>query len=326
VNWFPVELHCHTKHSDGDFSPAELIEQAKIFGLKGIALTDHNTVAGWEETCSCAEKAGICVLPGVEWTTYFGHMLVLQQKDCGGWMDLQPDRIDAATADLRARGGTIGAAHPFEPGNPVGTGCHWDFSVRHWENFHYYEVMNGENPMEKVRNRKSLLAWTSLLDHGYRLTPTSGIDWHSQLNKEFSYACTYVGVPEKDCTAQGMNHAILSGRTSLTMGPLLTMEVCRESQCGGIGDVCPNGRYTFLLHLDPRRAEHWRHLDLQPREVRLVTNGGRVLFQSPCGECKLESSVMLDVQTSWCRAELWGVVRDRESLIAMTAPIYFSQT
>ena len=49
MNWFAAELHCHTLHSDGDFTAGELIAEAKRQGLDGIALTDHNTTSGWLE-------------------------------------------------------------------------------------------------------------------------------------------------------------------------------------------------------------------------------------------------------------------------------------
>lgn len=324
MNWFPVELHCHTTHSDGTFTPAELVRQAKAFGLAGIALTDHNTAAGWEETLSCAGEQGLCVLPGVEWTTYYGHMLVLRRKDCADWMNLRPDNIDEATAAILADGGTIGAAHPFRPGNPVGTGCCWEFSVRRWENFRYYEVLSGADPTLQAINRKALETWTSLLDRGFRLTPTSGIDWHAPLKDGTTYACTYVGASGGDLTAGDMNAAVAFGRTSLTIGPLLTMTADQGDRRYPVGSVCPKGGYTFSLRLDPqRRATYWNRLGLLPGEWRLVTSGGRILFQSPYRENECEISSALEVRTSWCRAELWGNVRGRESLIALTAPIYF---
>lgn len=326
MNWFPVELHCHTTHSDGTFSPSELVWQAKEFGLAGIVLTDHNTVAGWEETGDCAARQGLCVLPGVEWTTYYGHMLVLGHKNCAGWMDLLPDRLDETTAKIKAQGGTVGVAHPFRLGSPVGTGCHWDFQVAHWENFGYYEVLSGENPTVRFTNHKAIATWTELLDRGYRLAPTSGIDWHRPLQKDSPYACTYVGVPEPYLTADAIQAAVAAGRTSLTLGPLLTMTAgTRERRCP-VGSVCPKGNTGFILALDSQsRITYWSHLGLVPREWRIVTMGGRILLQSPFWEGKPQLSEELNVQEPWCRAELWGDVMGQESRLALTAPVYFSE-
>lgn len=46
---FKFELHTHTIHSDGAFTPKELVESAKKHGYYGIALTDHNTSSGCRE-------------------------------------------------------------------------------------------------------------------------------------------------------------------------------------------------------------------------------------------------------------------------------------
>ena len=77
MKYYPFELHCHTCHSDGSFTPEELILAAKQRGLSGIALTDHNTAAGVKEAVVYGKKYGILVIPGIEWTTFYGHITVL---------------------------------------------------------------------------------------------------------------------------------------------------------------------------------------------------------------------------------------------------------
>ena len=72
MSYLPCELHCHTLHSDGDFSVKELQEAAKENHLSLIALTDHNTMSGWDEL----DDSVVPAIRGIEWTTYFGHMLV----------------------------------------------------------------------------------------------------------------------------------------------------------------------------------------------------------------------------------------------------------
>lgn len=41
-------FHLHTVYSDGQLEPEQLIEQAANLGLRGMAITDHHTVAGYE--------------------------------------------------------------------------------------------------------------------------------------------------------------------------------------------------------------------------------------------------------------------------------------
>ena len=42
-----IDLHTHSRASDGTQSPTELVRAAKVAGLDVVALTDHDTSAGW---------------------------------------------------------------------------------------------------------------------------------------------------------------------------------------------------------------------------------------------------------------------------------------
>jgi predicted metal-dependent phosphoesterase TrpH len=66
------DLHTHSIYSDGSLRPEELIQKAIKSGLDGIALTDHDTVAGIEEAVAEAEKHKYPFLPGIELTTDYG--------------------------------------------------------------------------------------------------------------------------------------------------------------------------------------------------------------------------------------------------------------
>jgi predicted metal-dependent phosphoesterase TrpH len=61
-----VDLHCHSTASDGTLSPEEVVRLAKQIGLTGLALTDHDTVAGIPAAANEARKLGIDFLPGIE--------------------------------------------------------------------------------------------------------------------------------------------------------------------------------------------------------------------------------------------------------------------
>ncbi|PPJ63587.1 PHP domain-containing protein [Cuspidothrix issatschenkoi] len=41
-------FHMHTVHSDGKLEPGELMTQAIAIGLKGLAITDHHSVSGYQ--------------------------------------------------------------------------------------------------------------------------------------------------------------------------------------------------------------------------------------------------------------------------------------
>jgi len=41
-----VDLHVHTRFSDGTFTPKEVVDYALGIGLSAIAITDHDTIGG----------------------------------------------------------------------------------------------------------------------------------------------------------------------------------------------------------------------------------------------------------------------------------------
>lgn len=64
-----IDLHLHTTASDGWLSPAQLVAHASRAGLTTISVTDHDTVAAFDEVSADAGAAGIRVVPGIEITS-----------------------------------------------------------------------------------------------------------------------------------------------------------------------------------------------------------------------------------------------------------------
>lgn len=62
----PFDLHTHSFVSDGTQSPADVVQAAAQAGLTGLALTDHDTTAGWEEAAAQARASGVALVPGME--------------------------------------------------------------------------------------------------------------------------------------------------------------------------------------------------------------------------------------------------------------------
>ncbi len=61
-----IDLHTHSTHSDGTEGPADVVASARAAGLDVVALTDHDTMSGWDEAGSAAVAHGITVVPGIE--------------------------------------------------------------------------------------------------------------------------------------------------------------------------------------------------------------------------------------------------------------------
>lgn len=63
-----LELHCHTTFSDGMLTPTELVKAAIAAQVRALAITDHDTVSGWDEAMSAAPPE-MEIVPGIELST-----------------------------------------------------------------------------------------------------------------------------------------------------------------------------------------------------------------------------------------------------------------
>lgn len=63
------DMHIHSRASDGLLYINEILGLARDKGLKGIALTDHDTLSGIEEGILMSPKFGLEFIPGVELST-----------------------------------------------------------------------------------------------------------------------------------------------------------------------------------------------------------------------------------------------------------------
>jgi predicted metal-dependent phosphoesterase TrpH len=61
-----IDLHTHSTASDGTQPPAEVVSCAAEAGLDVLALTDHDSTAGWDEASAAAEHHGIALVRGME--------------------------------------------------------------------------------------------------------------------------------------------------------------------------------------------------------------------------------------------------------------------
>lgn len=61
-----ADLHTHSRASDGDLPPGDVVREAHALGLKTIALTDHETVAGLQEARQVGQAIGVRVIGGTE--------------------------------------------------------------------------------------------------------------------------------------------------------------------------------------------------------------------------------------------------------------------
>src|SRR5688572_27346068 len=68
-NHHRIDLHTHTTASDGQDTPAELVNFAVQQGVSVLGVTDHDTIDAISELKTHADEAGITLIPGVELST-----------------------------------------------------------------------------------------------------------------------------------------------------------------------------------------------------------------------------------------------------------------
>lgn len=66
-----LELHSHTTCSDGSLTPTELVKFAAQKGVRALAITDHDTMAGWDEAIATAAPLNLEIVPGLELSTVY---------------------------------------------------------------------------------------------------------------------------------------------------------------------------------------------------------------------------------------------------------------
>jgi len=61
-----IDLHCHSTASDGKLSPQELLAKAQQLEISTLAITDHDTVAGYRSAAKQAQEYGVRLVSGIE--------------------------------------------------------------------------------------------------------------------------------------------------------------------------------------------------------------------------------------------------------------------
>ncbi|HEY8912071.1 PHP domain-containing protein [Lacisediminihabitans sp.] len=92
-----IDLHTHSSVSDGTETPAQLVRAAIAAGLDTVAITDHDSTAGWQAACAAAAGTGLTVIPGMELSTRHGwrsvHLLAYLFNPLDGGIIVETGRI-----------------------------------------------------------------------------------------------------------------------------------------------------------------------------------------------------------------------------------------
>ncbi len=157
------DLHVHTSVSAcSTLALGDILTHAKQFGLQGVCLTDHDTMAIRHQIQEGIQADGLCVIIGMEYETSDGDVLIF-----GPYEDLTPGLPARVLFDhVRTTGGAAIVAHPFRPGRS----CADDIGTDRLP--HAGEAFNGRNTPTA-----NLQAQTWLSRNG--IAATGGSDAHT---------------------------------------------------------------------------------------------------------------------------------------------------
>ncbi len=262
-----LELHNHTTESDASITCRELVEYMVSDHADAFAITDHNTISGHRKIRKllAEEHFPIQCIYGMEYTTYYGHILCLNLEEYVPWEDINIHHPELLFQAARAKGALVGIAHPYSFGHPFARGCRFDMKVTDYSCVDFIEIFNNPEPLHEV-NERGLQLWEDLVLSGEKLAMTCGMDLHGKWSMANQYATFIEGEPEGDISRE-LTEAIKNQKTCISRGPVLS---------GNISE----GKLTFTL--TETRKPGYQHDSRLPYLVSVRSAGHTIT--KPLGE------------------------------------------
>ncbi|OOB78617.1 MAG: hypothetical protein ATN34_01580 [Epulopiscium sp. Nele67-Bin002] len=310
MKWVTAELHTHTCASDGNFTFEELVQSAKAEDLDVIAITDHNTIHPATHIRKLEKKYNIDIIAGMEWTTFYGHLVILNLHSYIDWRTIGPSQFDVT--DIKKSDAILGIAHPFRVGSPIATGCHWEYEVSDWNDIDYFEVWSNVNPNINAANKKAFKFWLDKLNTT-KLTAVYGRDWHRPIPADKIVAKNYIGVIG-DNMKSGVIDAIKAGRVVVSLAPLIEFTLFDNDHVVNIGEdyFTSNCIVNFKCVIT--------QLNNIPSSLVIKSNLGPIHFANISQDSIIVSNISI-TSVKWIIA----VIEQNTEMVAFTNPIFIRQ-
>jgi hypothetical protein len=262
--WYRGDFHVHTHASlDGFYSPTTIAEMAKAEGLDFIAITDHNTIAGFSDL---SQDLDFLVIPGIEVTLDEGHFNVFGMDGWCDWMDgvsmgqagftlsnkyrTVTEMLDHISAEGHLNSINHPHLYPWEWLNKE-TDLHNIHCLELWNDL-YYPQNASANPKTVRMWNKWLNMWNKWLNAGHRITAIGGSDYHIPPRPEENIFGERLGYPTSfvyadELSVKGILAGVRQQRAYVSRGPEVSFEAKINGQNFGIGaDVGEqDGKITF---------------------------------------------------------------------------------
>lgn len=320
IKWHRVELHTHTIASDGIMEPNELVMRSKGRGYEAIVVTDHNTTTSCQAAEIAGKKEGVLVIPGIEWTTFWGHIVISGGTSRVDWRHVNLDNIEEKLKEAKKDGDLVTIAHPKRLGTPFCSECRFLYKLNSWDAVDAYEVWSHYNPHTSIESQKTKKEWSDLINEGYKIAPVYGYDWHNPDEGGPAFAYTYVGI-DGDLTKESVLDAIRKNHTYITMGVEIETYIEKDKKRFELGDEIDQG--NAKLNLAANIIKDYEDLyEVEIKGVRIYKDGKMYLAKKWQGE-----SIALDIDLNCknVRLEIYGKVNNEDADIAILAPYYIKQ-
>lgn len=227
--WWAVELHTHSSVKEGKNTISEIIQMAKEQGADALALSEHDTLAQFNEVAFKQEQ-DLTLLHSYEWTSKKGH-IGMHGPALLGWSATIPNTVTPAEAIAKGYqgGATLIVHHPFAPGSSHWTGGYDPRlnALEVWSGHYFVPDVDEEAQAQAfltAENQKSIgLAaekgiswWDGLLKQGIRIPITAASDYH-RWPQRVTEPCTLVYAPDK--SEKSLIKAIREGHTMGVRNP-----------------------------------------------------------------------------------------------------------
>lgn len=305
--WYCGDTHTHTVYSDGNDTPAQMVEAARGEGLDWFVLTDHGAGPGikhiltaHQEALPFSEPGKFIVIPGEEFTTPNYHANIINGTVSEISATPLQQVIEAVLkADSDERPITIKLNHPHWSGTPKTPEL-----ARQLERLPLIEIWN-DGDSDGIK--KTILLWWEMLNKGMTVFAVAGTDSHNRKGARLGHRRTYVYLGNEPLTAASIVKALREGRSFLSRGALVLF----------IADgALPGGTVSN----SPMRVKVWAQSVFPIDRIEIVLNGEVVHTFAVGGKTEFYGEVDLVAEGGW---SLVQVFREGDPMpVAMTNPVF----
>ncbi len=307
AGWYRGDLHAHTLHSDGSWDVLDLIQYARDYQLDFVTLSDHNTVSGLAQLDSLASD-DLLPIGAMELTTYYGHALALGTRQWHEWRVSNTVSMRDLAQKVLDSGALFVIAHPTSIGDPVCTGCDWQ----------YEDMMPGISPAVEIwnglwsdENQQAVELYYQWLNAGHRLVATAGTDIHGRPAEGIKGASANVVYAEV-LSEKAILDAIRAGHSYISGGPTLTFTAnTSDDYVFMMGDTLPSTEQVVNFYAG------WAGCDQD--DIANVIVDGVVLTRLNVSDCSSHRWSLEPDSFKWCTLEIRGA---DQSLKSITNPIF----